>query len=102
VNLDDQLSDALKRRQPPPGLVERVMTRIESGVKGAAIPFWRRPAFALRLATAAVLVAAIGAGIVRQRDARLEQQRGEMATRQLMTALQIASEALNDAKRSVQ
>jgi hypothetical protein len=103
VNLEDELTKALSRKQPPRGMVERVMARIESREPAVGLsfrqPFWRRPRFAAALV---LLVMTIGFGVFWQREVRLEQQQAEFAARQLMTALQIASQTLNDAKRIVQ
>jgi uncharacterized protein HemX len=101
VNLEHELTEALNRKQPPPGMVDRVMARIESQEMPAAASFWRAHRVGLRLAAALVLLMAIGFGVVRRREAQLERQQAEFAARQLMTALQIASETLNDAKRIV-
>jgi len=106
VNLEDKLSEALHRKQPPPGMVERVMARIDRRAAPAVAPsFWHAHWAGLRLAVAAVLavlIIAFGLGaVVRQREVRRERAQAEFAARQLITALQIASEALNDAKRIV-
>ena len=61
----------------------------------------RRKGRAYALAAATIVVISIGFGVARQRAANEERRRGELATRQLMTALQIASETLNDAQRLV-
>lgn len=102
MNLEHELSEALKRKQPPPDLVDRVMAKIEARETPAASPsFWYAHRTGLRLAASLVLLVALGFGVVRQREARREQQQAEFATKQLMTALQIASETLNDARRMV-
>ena len=102
MNLDRVLSDALTRKAPPADLTDRVVARLgqKSGTP-APRPSWRAPQTILRLAAALVAVVAIGFGVLRQFDARRERQRGELAARQLVTALQIASETLNDAQRLV-
>ncbi len=102
MNLEHELAEALKRKQPPPGLIGRVMARIDSRDAPAAAPsFWLVYGAGLRLAVGVALLLMIGVGVVWQRETRLERQQGEFAARQLMTALQIASEALNDARRMV-
>ena len=103
MNLDQELAEALRRKQPPPGMVDRVMATIDSRKAPAVAPsFWHAHGAGLRLAAGLVVIVAIGFGVVRQREALRERQEGEFATRKLMTALQIASEALNDAKRIVE
>jgi hypothetical protein len=102
VNLEQELAEAMKRKQPPPGLAGRVMARIDSReAPASATSFWHFHGAGLRLAVAVTLLVMIGVGVVWQRETRLDRQQGEAAARQLMTALQIASEALNDAKRMV-
>lgn len=103
MNLERQLIEALRRKQPPPGMVERVAARINALERPVAAPsFWRAHQAALRFAAGIALVAALGFGVLRQREAQRERGRGEFAAKQLMTALQIASETLNDAQRIVQ
>ena len=102
MNLEHELTEALNRKEPPPGMVERVMARIDSREAPAVGPSFGHAHWAgLRLAVGLVLLVVIGFGVVRQREARRERQQAEFAARQLMTALQIASEALNDARRIV-
>jgi hypothetical protein len=102
MNLDQELADALRRKDPPADLAGRVMARIESN-EAPATRWWALPAFGARALVAAsvVLIVVIGLGVMRQMEQRRERERGELAARQVMTALQIASESLNDAMRSV-
>jgi hypothetical protein len=97
VNLEHELKQALKRQPPAPGMTERVMAAVNSRETAARAPsFWRaRPG--LRLTAAAVLIVAVGVGVARQREASRERLESELAARQLITALRIASEALNKA-----
>ena len=102
MKLEHELAEALNRKQPPPGMVERVIARIDSRETPGVTPSFRHAHWAgLRLAVGLVVLVTIGFGVVRQREARQERQQAEFATRQLMTALQIASEALNDARMIV-
>lgn len=102
MNLEHELTKALDRKHAPPGIAERVMAQIHSREVPAMAPsFWHAHSAGLRLALSLVLLVAIGFGLIRQGEARRERQQAEFATRQLMTALQIASEAINDAKRIV-
>lgn len=99
MNLEQELKDALKRQLPPPNMTERVMAAIDARkVPAAATPtLWRRAG--LPLAAAAALLVVVGIGVARQRGAEREQ--GEAAARQLVTALRIASEALNEARNEI-
>jgi hypothetical protein len=102
MNLERRLTEALRRQEPPPGLADRVLTHIKAGEPVADRSFWRARSSVLRLAAAFVVMVSIGVGVAREREARRERQLGEFATRQLLTALEIASETLNDAQRIVQ
>jgi hypothetical protein len=101
VNLEHELKDALKRQQPAPGLADRVMAAIDSRgtQRGAPSSWWRHRA--LQLAAAAVVIVAVGVGVARQQIADRERERGEAAARQLVTALRIASETLNEARAEI-
>ena len=112
MNLDRQLREALARKNPPPDLADRVVARIASEQKSQPVARPERraylpaapkgPAYVLRVAAVLVVFIAIGFGVLRQREASREHERAKVAARQLMTALQIASETLNDAQRIVQ
>lgn len=103
MNLERQLIEAFRRKQPPPGMVERVMAKISATERpGAGRPFWHAHWSRLRLAACVVLAVSIGFGVVRQQEARRERDRAELVAQQLITALQIASETLKDAQRIVQ
>ena len=100
MNLEQELKDALKRQQAPPDMTERVMAAINSREVPARAPsFWRRHPAGLPLAAAAALLVVVGIGVARQREAEREQ--GAAAARQLVTALRIASETLNDVKDEI-
>lgn len=98
MNIEQELKDALKRQSPPPDMTERVMAAINSRrVPPAPQSFWQHAG--LPLAAAAALLLVVGAGVARQRE--VERQQGEAIARQLVTALRIASETLNSAKREI-
>lgn len=101
MDLEHRLRKALARQEPPADLIARVTARIDRGaLPDSRPPFWRdRPVLAL--AAVLVVVVSIGFGVRSQLEQRWERQRGERAARQLVTALQIASETLNDAQRIV-
>jgi hypothetical protein len=103
MNLDRLLQEALARKAPPPDLVDRVVSRIgEHEGSDARLSFWRANQRLLQVAAVFLVVVSIGFGVIREREARRERQQGELAARQLVTALQIASETLSDAQRMVQ
>lgn len=118
--LDDELRNALKRREPPPGFTGRVMARVEQLAEERAragalaarerSPWWRLgPWFGRRLsvsfgavaAVAVVLLVAISFSLWQQRRIERERREGEVARAQLMEALQITSSRLNHVRTKV-
>ena len=99
MNLDRQLRDALAPKSPSRDLVEEVVGKL--GAKQPLRPIARPMTRIYALAAAIIVIVSIGFGVARQRAINDEQRRAEAATRQLMTALHIASETLNDAQRLV-
>jgi hypothetical protein len=99
MTLDRQLRDALAPKHPRRDLVEAVVAQLASHEPSRPI---RRPMVRVyAFAAAIVAIISIGFGVAQQRAVNEERRRGELATRQLMTALAIASETLNDAQRLV-
>lgn len=99
--LDDELRDLLRRKQPPAGFAERVLRRAEErsypqdAVRPATrLVAWRRPL--VGLAAAAALVAAVAGGIQYRsvEKARAERAAGEAAKEQVMQALRITAGTL--------
>ena len=92
---EDQLREALRRKEPPAGFAERVIALT------AKRPTWRErflsPLLTPRLAFATLAIAALIAGGVQyQRYQRaVELARAEQAKRQVMTAMRIAGSKLN-------
>ena len=104
MNLEDELKSALRRQEPSPGFVERVVSS-RAGAQARAVPDLERsrgwlgccfPRRTLYWATACVLscvlLAAAGAGYRRQRQ-------GELAKQQVVLALRIASAKLSSVQR---
>ena len=97
MNLDDELRSALKRREPDPGFLERVLARTQEPA-AARSRSWRewlaglRPGSRLVWATASVLVMVllVSSGMEYRR-----RRQGELAKEQLMLALEIASSKLS-------
>jgi NAD(P)H-dependent FMN reductase len=103
-SLDDDVREALRRKDPPAGFADRVLARVgasgsEPGVKaGVHATLDARSATrpVMRWVAAAVLVAAVAGGfqyraIQKQREERL---RGEAAKEQVVQALRIAGSKL--------
>ena len=79
--LDQELKDALARKDPPADFASRVVRRAERPVVVYRWPRW--------LAAAAAVIVLAGAGL------GYRQYRGEMAKEQVMRAFQIASVKVN-------
>ena len=99
--LDDELRQALRRQEPPPGFAERVVRRVNEQQPLRAAPV-TPPSF-MRWAAAAVLVAALGGGYQYRavQQAREERARGEAAKEQVMQALRLAGAKLQVVQAAV-
>jgi len=102
MNLEHELRQALKRRTPSSGFDERVLGRIASG---ATVPVpapqtrWTR----LALPVAASLAFALaGSYYVSQHERQQELAQAEQAARDVVLALQIASEKVSAVQVKVQ
>ncbi len=102
--LEDNLKTALRRREPPEGFAERVLSRVAEQ--------WNRPSRWERLvasfripqlrwapALVVLLVLITGFEYVRQRRIRAE---GEQAKRQVLLALEITARQLRFVEKSIQ
>ena len=89
--LERDLREALRRREPPQGLEERILARAQrSEVRS---PSWTW------LAVAAMLVLMVGGfGIVQEQRRRAE---GERAKEQLMVAFRITGSKLRDVRERI-
>lgn len=106
-DLENELRKALEHREPPPGFTEQVLARIEP----AATPKlrWREALAAFfhwpRLGWTAALVAVcllVTLGAAHYRRAQRERVEGEVAKKQVIEALHLASRKLNVTWRKVQ
>lgn len=104
MSLEQELRRALRRTDPPSGFDDRVLSRIASGetVPTPAAPHkWAR----LSLPIAASLMLAIGTVFYvqqQQRQVRAQQARAVEAARDVVLALQIASETVSAAQSKVE
>jgi hypothetical protein len=116
--LEDELREALRREEPPPDLVERVLTRVRqlgqvsrsaplriTSREAAKMRVWSRlpswlwqPQVRWALATVACCLLIAGVVVAHQRAQRAK---AEAAREQLEVALQLASGKLNRALREV-
>jgi hypothetical protein len=102
-NIEDQLRDALRRHDPPPGLVDRVLerTRLERAERVEPAPpprrMWRplwRPLWSMAAIAATLTVVSLSV-------TTYQHTREERAARQAELALRIASEKLNLARNQI-
>lgn len=99
--LDDELRGLLRRKEPPAGFTERVMSRLETKpprltpVQRRSASF-RWPVLRWAVATAVVCVAVI-AGTVRYQHQQQMRAQAERASRQAILALRITNEQLDAA-----
>ena len=105
MNLDQELRRALSRKDPPAGFDRKVLSRIAAGqtVKTQAPIRWTRAA----LPIAASLILLFGASYYvqqeqQQRHTRAAQAQTEQAARDVVLALQIASEKISEAQAKVE
>lgn len=117
--LDDELRNALKRVEPPPGFAGRVMARVEQlaeeRARATAKPvrsrgpwspsswFGRRMSmsFGAVAAMAAVVLLAVGLALWQQHRIEQERREGEAARAQLIEALRVTSAKLNHVRSKV-
>jgi hypothetical protein len=114
---EDDLKDALRRKDPGPGFTQRVMARIgqqqeaeaATGARKTKLPWWRwalrsHPALASALA-ALVLVIGSGLGYRQyqhvQAKQRAEEQNAELAKQKVVEALKITNAKLSHVFRRV-
>ncbi len=100
---EEQLRQALRRTEPPPGFAERVLERAAAEAEGRS--WWRRFAEVLRMpgrrwAVAALAGVVILAGVGYEREMRRRQ--GERAKQQVLEALEITAEQFQIARRHVE
>src|SRR5262245_37143099 len=92
--LKSGLKSVLKRREPPAGFAERVMSRLPAAPK-------RRWSHSWMATAAAALISILGVGAYEyQRSERVRQQ-GERAKAELVFALELASEKLQHTRAKV-
>lgn len=104
--LDDELRVLLRRKEPPAGFTEHVMSRLATKPPRLTLvehlsAFFRRPLLRWAAATAAVFVAVV-AGIVRYQHQRQMRVQAERASRQAILALRITNEQIDAALERAQ
>jgi hypothetical protein len=99
---EEELSDAMRRVDPPEGFAERVMARAQANDKPRAriVPFPRRARVWVSGAIAAALLA--GVFVAEQMRLRQERERTELARQQFEAAMRITGETLQQARQQLQ
>lgn len=95
--LEEELRQALQRREPPPGFAERVLARARARQAERRHPRWWGWRWLAPVAAAAVV--AVGLHMVQARRQRLE---GEAAKQQLLLALELTGSKLRYAEQRIQ
>ena len=90
MSLENELKEALRRKQPPAGFTDRVMERLVED---------RRPRLSYRAIAATLLLTAVLGGWSALTIA--ERREGERAREELLLALRITSEKLQTAQNHV-
>jgi hypothetical protein len=101
MNLEHELKQALKRKNPPQGFEDKVLKKIasrETVESPVAASPWARRALAL----AASLVIVFGGAYYLSQQERQQQLQTERAARDVVLALQIASEKVSAVQVKVQ
>jgi hypothetical protein len=104
--LEDELKNALRRKEPPPDFAERLLARIpvspvpKSGGWQSLLSLFRSPKRRW-VAAAVVTCLFVWIGIVQYRKYQEVKVEGEMAKTQVMLALHIASTKLNLVQKAV-
>jgi hypothetical protein len=94
--LEDELRTALLRREPPEGFADRVMARVPERRR-----LWNSWSHSWLAAAAALLIAMLGGGAYEYHRAQRIRQQAEQAKAELVIALEIASEKLQNTKAKV-
>ncbi len=106
--MEEELRQALQRKQPSDDFVARVMARLEEPAPEVKKPFWlfnlgslrRRPVLHWAGATLAVCLL-MSLGALQYQHYLEEKREGEAAKAQVIRALQIASSRLNRAQHLI-
>lgn len=98
-NIDDTLRRALARTRAPEGFGERVLARIDAP-QSQQQSRWLSASALRRIAAAILFTAALG-GLTAHQIAEHRRAEGELAKREVMTALHIASAKMHVAQRAV-
>jgi hypothetical protein len=101
MSLEHELRRALRRTDPPRGFDDRVLSRIAKG-ETVYIATARRGWPRVAMPIAASLLIAFGATYYVQQERREDQAQTEQAARDVVLALQIASETVAAAQAKVE
>jgi len=98
-SLENQLADALARREPPADFTKNVLARVAELEAQSAQPWWKRwghsvPSLSLRWAPAVAAIALVAGGMLYQELERTVE--GLRAKQQLLEALRITNATLRE------
>lgn len=108
MNLDHDLRQALRRKEPPPGFSERVLNKISSGEIALPHTPSSRRRFLLPVAASLTLLAAGSYYLQERATNRAQEEQSQQfretaqAAHDVVLALQIASEKVSAAQTKVQ
>ena len=98
-DIDHELQQALARTSPPSGFADRVLARLGEAETQRQL-HWPATSTSRRIAAAVALTTALG-GLTAHQVVEHRRAEGELARREVMTALHIASAKMRDAQRAV-
>jgi hypothetical protein len=99
---EEQLKDALGRKDPSQGFANRVLEKAQEqqpGVRRAIRAWWFRRAWGWRLAPVMAALLVVSGGAMYQEHERTV--RGELAKEKLLIAMQIAGSKLHETQQQV-
>ncbi|MEA2235700.1 MAG: hypothetical protein QOC81_424 [Thermoanaerobaculia bacterium] len=99
MKLEKQLQRTLARTSAPDGFADRVLARLGEA-RSRRASRWPAASTLRRIAAALLLTAALG-GLTAHQIAEHRREEGELARREVMTALHIASAKMRVAQRAV-
>jgi hypothetical protein len=100
MQFEDELKKALARCEPPEGLTDRILERVNiSSAPTRRTRLFAWPMFSWRLASVATLLLALVVGLTYRQHVQIE--KGEAAKRQLLIAMHIAGTQIHEAQLRV-
>ncbi|MFN7993256.1 MAG: hypothetical protein U0Q18_06630 [Bryobacteraceae bacterium] len=95
--LEDELRSALRRREPSPDFIEKVLARVKAEQAAVVVPIRRQSRTWVRWVAAMAACLLLAAGLFEYR-----QYQGQQAREKVLLAMRIAAVKLNKAQKKVQ